>query len=58
MLGMTTGKNHPSSLKRWNEKFSTMQEGISGKKNLNRHCLPLHDHFGEILMGFAHSTKS
>jgi hypothetical protein len=58
MLGMTTKKNHPSGLKRWNGKFSTMPEGISGKKFLNHHCLPLHDHFGEFLLGFAHSTKS
>jgi hypothetical protein len=58
MLGMTTRKNHPSGLKKWNEIFSTMQEGISSRKFLNRRCLPLHDHFGEFLMGFAHSTKS
>jgi hypothetical protein len=58
MLGMTTKKNHPSGLKRWNGKFSTMPKGISGKKFLNHHCLPLHDHFGEFLLGFAHSTKS
>jgi hypothetical protein len=49
MPGMTTRKNHPNGLKRWNGKFSTMPEGI---------CLPLHDHFGEFLVGFAHSTKS
>jgi len=30
---------------------------ILGKKFLNHHCLPLHDHFGEFLLGFAHSTK-
>jgi hypothetical protein len=58
MLGMTTKKNHPSGLKRWNGKFSTMLKSISGKKFFNHHCLPLHDHFGEILVGFAHSTKS
>jgi hypothetical protein len=58
MLGMTTRKNHPSGLKRWNGKFSTMLEGILGKNFLNHHCLLLHDHFGEFLMRFAHSTKS
>jgi hypothetical protein len=58
MLGMTIRKNHPSGLKRWNGKISTMFEGILGKKFLNHHCLPLHDHFGEFLVGFVHSTKS
>jgi len=46
MPKMTIRKNHPSASERWNEKF------------LNHHCLPLHGHFGELLMGFAHSTKS
>jgi len=58
MLGMTIRKNHPSGLRRWNGKFSTMFEGILNRKFLNHHCFPLHDHFGEFLMGFAHSTKS
>jgi hypothetical protein len=31
MLRMTTRKNHPSGLKRWNGKFSTLLESISGK---------------------------
>jgi hypothetical protein len=34
-----------------------MVKGISGKKFLNHHCFPLHDHFGEFLMGFAHLKK-
>jgi hypothetical protein len=46
MPKMTIKKKHPSGLERWNEKF------------LNHHYLPWHDHFGELLMGFAHSTKS
>jgi hypothetical protein len=54
MLGMTIGKNHPSGLKRWNGKFSTMPESISGRLFLNHHYLQLHDHFGEFLVGFAH----
>jgi hypothetical protein len=58
MPKMTTRKNHPSNLKRLNRKFSTMLEGISSKKFLNHHCFPLHDHFGEFLVGFARSTKS
>jgi hypothetical protein len=58
MLGMTTRKNHPSGLKRWNGKFSTMLDNILGREILNHHYLPLHDHFGEFLVGFAHSTKS
>jgi hypothetical protein len=58
MLRMTTRKNHPSGLKRWNGKFSTMLENISSRNFLNHHCLPLYDHFGEFLMRFAHSTKS
>jgi hypothetical protein len=58
MLGMTIKKNHPSGLKRWNRKFSIMLEGILNKKFLNHQCFSLHDHFGEFLMGFAHSTKS
>jgi hypothetical protein len=35
-----------------------MVKGILGTKVLNQHNLPLHDHFGEFLLGFAHSTKS
>jgi hypothetical protein len=58
MFGMTIRKNHPSGLKRWNGKISTMLEGILNKKFLNHHCIALHDHFGEFLVGFAHSTKS
>jgi len=58
MPGMTTWKNHPSGLKRWNGKFSTLPKGILGRKFLTNHRLPLHDHFGEFLMGFSHSTKS
>jgi hypothetical protein len=58
MLGMTTRKNHPSGLKKWNGKLSTMSKGILGKKFINHHCFPLRDHFGEFLVGFAHSTKS
>jgi len=58
MHGMITRKNHPSGLKNWNGKFSTMPKGILGKKILNHHCLPLHDHLGGFLVGFAHSTKS
>jgi hypothetical protein len=58
MLGMTTRKNHPSGLKRRSIKFSTMHNGILCGKLLNHCCLSLHDHFGEFLMGFAHSTKS
>jgi hypothetical protein len=57
MLGMTTRKNHPNGLKSGMEKFSTMLERILGKNFLNHHSLPLHDHFGEFLLGFAHSTK-
>jgi hypothetical protein len=57
VLGMTTRKNHPSGLKRWSGKFSTMPKGILSKNILNHHCPPLHDHFGEFLMRFAHSTK-
>jgi hypothetical protein len=33
-VGMTIRKNHPSGLKRWSGKFSTMLEGILGKKFL------------------------
>jgi hypothetical protein len=55
---MTTSKNHPNGLKMWNGKFSTMLEGILAKKFVNHHCLPLHDYFGEFLVGFADSTKS
>jgi hypothetical protein len=58
MFGMTNRKNHSSGLKRWNGKFSTMLEDISGRKFVNHHYFPLHDHFGEFLVGFAHSTKS
>jgi hypothetical protein len=58
MHGMATRKNCPSGLKKWSGKFSTMSEGILGIKFLNHHCAPLHDHFGEFLVGFAHSTKS
>ncbi len=58
LLGMTIRKNHPNGLKRWNGKFSTMFEGILGRKLLNHYCLPLHDHFGELLVIFAHSTTS
>jgi hypothetical protein len=58
MFVMTIKKNHPSCLKRWNGKFSTMPEGILSKKFLNHHYLPLHDHFDEFLVGFAHSTRS
>jgi hypothetical protein len=58
MLGMTIKKNHPSGLKRWNGYFSTMVKGILSEKFLNHHCLSLHDHFGEFLVRFAHSTKS
>jgi hypothetical protein len=43
---MTTKKNHPSGLKRWSGKFSTMPKSILGKKILSHRCLPLHDHFG------------
>jgi hypothetical protein len=50
MFGMISRKNHSSGLKRWNGKFSTMFE--------NHHYLPLHDHFGEFPVEFAHSTKS
>jgi len=50
--------NHPNGLKRWSGKFSTMPRNISGKKFLNHHHLLLHDHFGEFLVGLAHSTKS
>jgi hypothetical protein len=57
LLGMTIRKNHPNGLKRWNGKFSTIFEGILGRKLLNHYCLPLHDHFGELQMGFDHSTK-
>jgi hypothetical protein len=39
------------------EKFSIMLEKILGKKFLNHHSFPLHDHFGELFLGFAHSTK-
>jgi hypothetical protein len=56
VLGMTIKQNH--TLKRWGGKFSTMPIGISSRKFSNYHCLPLHDHFGEFLMGFSHSTKS
>ncbi len=35
-----------------------MPKGISSKKFLSHHCFPLHDHFGEFLVGFAHSTQS
>jgi hypothetical protein len=45
---MTTRKNHSSGLKRWSEKNSF----------LNQCSFSWHDHFGEFLMGFAHSTKS
>jgi hypothetical protein len=31
VLGMTTRKNHPSGLKRWSGKFSTMPKGILGE---------------------------
>jgi hypothetical protein len=58
MPRMIIKKYHPIGLKRWNGKFSTMLESISCKKFLNYCCLPLHDHFGEFLLGFAHSTKS
>jgi hypothetical protein len=55
---MTIRKIHPSGLKiRWIGKISTMPKGILDRKFLNHHCL-LHDHFGEFLLGFAHSTKS
>jgi hypothetical protein len=57
MPRMTTSKNHPNHLKMWNGKLSTMLKSIL-IKFLNHHCLPLHDHFGEFLLGFAHSTKS
>jgi len=52
---MTIRKNHLSGLKRWIKKLSTMPEGILGRKFLNHHCFPLHDHFGEFLVRFAHS---
>jgi hypothetical protein len=56
---MTIRKIHPSGLKiRWIGKFSTMPKSILGKRFLNHHCLSVHDHFGEFLVGFAHSTKS
>jgi hypothetical protein len=56
---MIIKKIHPSGLKiRWIGKFSTMPKGILGRKFLNHCCLPLHDHFDEFLVGFAHSTKS
>jgi hypothetical protein len=55
---MTTRKNHPSGLKRWNENFLTMLKGILSRKFLNHHCLPLHDRFGEFLVGLAQLTKS
>jgi hypothetical protein len=55
---MTTRKNHLSGLERWNGKISTMPKGILGKKFLNHYYFPLHDHFGEFLVGFSHSTKS
>jgi hypothetical protein len=58
MLRMTTRQNHPNGLKRWNGKFSTMLKDSSKKKILKPHCFPLHDHFGEFLVGFATSTKS
>jgi hypothetical protein len=58
MPRMTIKKNHPSGLKRWSGKFSTMHKGILGKKFLNQCSFPLHDHFGEFLVNFAHSTKS
>jgi hypothetical protein len=47
---MPIKKNHPSGLKRWSGKFSTMHEGILRKKILNQCCLLLHDHFGEFLV--------
>jgi hypothetical protein len=50
-VGMTIRKNHPSGSKRWIGKFSTMPD----RKFLNYHCFPLHDHFGEFLVRFAHS---
>jgi hypothetical protein len=46
--GMTIRKNHPHGLKRWNGKFSNV--GILGRKLLNHYCLPLHDHFGALLV--------
>jgi len=58
MPGMTIWKNHPSGLKRWNGKILTLPRGILARKFLKHHCLPLHDHFDEFLMGFSHSTKS
>jgi hypothetical protein len=58
MFRMTIRKNHPIGLKRWNGNFSTMPKGILSRKFLHNHCLPLHDHFGDILMGFTDSTKS
>ncbi len=51
-------KNHPSGLKRWSGKFSTMHEGILRKKILNQCCLLLHDHFGEFLVEFALSQQN
>jgi len=52
MPRMTSRKIHPSGLKRWNGKFSTIFECILGN-----HYFPPHDQFGEFLVGFAHSTK-
>ncbi len=58
MPRMTTNKNHPNYLKMCDGNFSTMLGGILAIKFVNRRCLPLHDHFGEFLVGFAHWTKS
>jgi hypothetical protein len=58
MFRMTIRKNHTSGLKMWNGKLSVMPKNILRIIFLNNHCLPLHDQFGEILMGFTHSTKS
>jgi hypothetical protein len=58
MPRMTIKKNHPSGLKKWSGKFSAMHEGILCRKFLNHCCFPLHDHFGEFLVEFSHSTKS
>jgi hypothetical protein len=33
-------------------------QSILGKFFLNHHCFLLHDHFGEFIVGLAHSTKS
>ncbi len=58
VLGVTIQQTTHYDFKRWSGKFSTMPEHISSKNFPNHHCLPLHDHFGEFLVGFAHPTKS